>query len=108
MTKKYLIQTSKLKAEAIYDDGKMIIQKGSQAKLDISASFPRGQRESRESLIDSGILKEEGDCFIFTKDFICNSPSQASNLITGTSSNGLLIWKNKDGKALGWIMKQEE
>ncbi len=97
---KFFIKTTKLKAEAIYDGDKLIIQKGSQAKSDLSTSFPRSQRELRESLIDSGILKVDGACLIFTKNYICNSPSQASNLITGTSSNGLIVWKDINSKTL--------
>jgi len=83
-----------------------VIQIGSQAKLDTSASFPRTQKESRENLIDSGVLKENNGCLVFTKSYSCSSPSQASNLITGTSSNGMILWKNDKGKTLQSLLRQ--
>jgi predicted type IV restriction endonuclease len=105
---KFFLQTGKLLAEATYEAKKLTIIKGSQAKLEISASFPKTQRELRDELINMGILKETGNVFVFTRDYICNSPSQASNLITGTSSNGMIIWKDNSGKTLQWHMRQEE
>ena len=106
MEEKLFIKTTKLSAEALYQDDKIVIQKGSQAKLDTSASFPRTQKESRDNLIDSGVLKENNGCLVFTKNYLCNSPSQASNLITGTSSNGMILWKDKNGKTLHSLLRQ--
>jgi hypothetical protein len=56
--KKFFSQTGKLLAEATYKAKKLTIIKGSQAKLKISASFPRTQTELRDELINMSILKQ--------------------------------------------------
>lgn len=106
MDKLYL-KTSKFSAEGIFEKGKMIILKGSRAKKEVSPSFPKAQQRLREELIALGILTEDGDCFLFLEDFSSKSPSEASNLITGASSNGLLNWKDEDGKTLKWRLRQD-
>ena len=104
----FFLKTGKLLAKATYEEKKLIILKGSQAKMEISSSFPKTQKEIRDELVNSGILVEQGNSFVFSRDYICNSPSQASNLITGTSSNGLITWKDKIGKTLQWHIRKEE
>ncbi len=105
---KFFIQTGKLLAEATYQSKKLTILKGSQGKIEISSSFPKTQIDIRDELVSSGTLVEQGNAFVFSRDYICNSPSQASNLITGTSSNGLITWKDKIGKTLQWHIRKEE
>ena len=41
------------------------------------------------------------------KDVIFNSSSTAANFVTGTSSNGLTVWKDCKGKTLKDILKNE-
>lgn len=41
------------------------------------------------------------------KDIKFKSASTAANFVTGTSTNGLVAWKNKDGKAIKDILKEE-
>lgn len=48
-------------------------------------------------LFDEKIIKD----FKFTKDYIFNSPSEAATILNGNSTNGNLVWLNKDGKSLG-------
>jgi hypothetical protein len=97
---KYYFKTSKVSAEGVYASGKMIIQKGSIANKDLLSSFPNTLVEIRNDLIEKGVLITKGDKLLFTENFICSSPSQASALINGSSSNGLLAWKDRSGKTL--------
>lgn len=97
---KYYLKTMALSAEGIFSDGKFIVLKGSTAKKELAPSFPKTQIEKRDELISSGVLVDDGKCLKFSKDFTCKSPSEASNLITGTSSNGPLSWKDSFGKTL--------
>jgi hypothetical protein len=54
-------------------------------------------REKREQLIEKGLLKENGDHFVFTKDIEFGSPSTAGSVVRGGNTNGLTNWKNSAG-----------
>lgn len=69
---------------------------GSQAVLDHRPSATR-MREKREQLIEKGLLKENGDHFVFTKDIEFGSPSTAGSVVRGGNTNGLTNWKNSAG-----------
>lgn len=94
------IKTPKLFATGVYENKSFTILKGSTAKLEIGNSLPESSLKVRESLIESGVLAKKNGVLIFREDFCCKSPSEASNLITGTSSNGLLLWRDKNGRSL--------
>jgi hypothetical protein len=97
---KYYFKTSKIYAEAYLLNGKMIVLKGSIANKYCLSSFPEALNNIRKELISSGVLIEKADKLVFTENFSCSSPSQASALINGSSSNGLLAWKDSFGKTL--------
>ena len=97
---KYYLKTMNISAEGVWADGKFIVLKGSKARKELAPSFPKTQIERREELISSGVLVDDGKCFLFSEDYTCKSPSEASNLITGTSSNGPMCWKDSFGRTL--------
>jgi hypothetical protein len=72
---------------------------GSQAVLDHRASAVR-LAAKRDTLIEKGVLKEEGGHLVFTKDFEFGSPSTAGGVVRGGSTNGLTNWKNIKGVTL--------
>lgn len=45
---------------------------------------------------------------ILTKDVQFKSASMAANFVTGTSTNGKIAWRNKDGEALREIQAKEK
>jgi hypothetical protein len=104
----FYFKTSKFSAEAFYKDGRMIITKNSTANTNILSSCPVTINNIRQQLIESGILKEIAGKLIFTDNYSCSSPSQASAIINGSSSNGMLSWKDINGKTLQWHLKQKE
>ena len=64
--------------------------------------------EKRDRLIREGIIKENGQNYVFTKNYICKSASEASNIIIGAASNGMLYWKTNEGKTLGSKIRNNE
>ncbi|HSQ51099.1 MAG TPA: DUF4357 domain-containing protein [Nitrospiraceae bacterium] len=54
----------------------------------------------RQKLKDDGVLTVKTDHLLFTKDVEFSSPSAAAAVIHGGHANGLIAWKNKDGKTL--------
>lgn len=79
-----------------------VVLKGSQAVLKERASahlYPY-TLASRRRLIEDGTLVEDGGKLTFDRDSEFSSPSAAATVVHGGSANGLLAWKNKDGKTL--------
>ncbi len=60
----------------------------------------------RKQLIADGTLIEKGGFLVFTKDAEFSSPSAAAAVVHGGSANGLLAWKNGEGKSLKQLDEQ--
>lgn len=60
----------------------------------------------RTSLIDSGVLRREGDTVIFTRDHLFRTPSGAAGALMGRSANGWIDWKSQDGRTLDAVKRQ--
>ncbi len=84
----------------ILDNGYQLL-KGSYASKEIVPSF-KGMSacNKREELIKQGLLAEKGDVYVATEDIYFKSPSGASDIVAGSSSNGRIEWKLSDGTTL--------
>jgi hypothetical protein len=69
---------------------------GSQAVLKHRASARRFAK-IRDQHVEKGILQEQDDHFVFTKDMEFGSPSTAGAIVRGGSTNGLTAWKDING-----------
>ena len=79
-----------------------LILKGSQAVLQerpSSEKYPWA-RNMRQELKKDGVLVEQKDHLLFTKDAEFSSPSAAAAVVHGGHANGLIVWKNSKGKTL--------
>ena len=80
-----------------------VVKAGSQAMADLAPSlcnhFP-GTVAKRQELIDLGVLTRQGSVYVFTQDYAFSSPSLASTVVLGRSSNGRTDWKDEQGRAL--------
>lgn len=63
-------------------------------------SMPETGRRVRAALIAKGILVKEDERLRLTQDHQFSSPSTASSVMLGRSSNGLTDWKTSDGRTL--------
>jgi hypothetical protein len=45
-------------------------------------------------------LAQQGAHYVFTQDYVFSSPSAASDMVLGRSSNGRVEWKDAQGRAL--------
>lgn len=80
----------------------IVVLSGSQAVLQERESAKKypGVLTQRNKLIEDNDLIVQGDKFVFTKEVEFSSPSAAAAVIHGGSANGLMAWKNKQGKTL--------
>jgi len=86
---------------ALTEDG-FLVRKGSLCRREMVESAKRFRVDSaRTPLIEGGILVDHNDTqYVFSEDYIFNSPSGAASVILGRSSNGWTEWKNDQGQTL--------
>lgn len=82
--------------------GGFVVMKGSTV---VSEERPSAENfpymmDQRRKLIADGTLVTKGSLLAFTKDVEFSSPSAAATVIHGGNANGLLVWKNPQGKTL--------
>lgn len=85
------------KASGIYNEEKhtLTVLKGSQVSKNISEGTFRSSKTILKHRLE--VCDDQG---IVIDDICFNSASSAANFITGVSTNGLVTWKNKDGRCL--------
>ena len=54
----------------------------------------------RQKLIDDNLLRQNGECFEFSEDYVFTSPSTAAVIVMGRNANGLEEWKTPKGITL--------
>ena len=94
-TIKYKIENNKkgvLAIGIINENGKLVILKGSTIAAQVSENFDinaLSPSKRRKKLIEEGAIDET---FIFTRDVVFNSKSNAASLVLGHSANGNAFW----------------
>lgn len=91
------IKRSTITANMYINNQGFIVTKGSQAKKNLSKSCTITYRKLRQKLLDTEILKDNGEFYEFVEDTIFSSASAASNMILGRNSNGYTEWVSEEG-----------
>ena len=77
------------------------VHKGSRARLEVAPSFnEHNYKKLRDKLINDGILKKEGQSFVFTADYDFGSASASAAIVLGISADGPSEWKDANGKTM--------
>jgi hypothetical protein len=87
-----------------------VVKAGSQAAGQVVPSLLEhfaGTVIKRQELIGLGVLFPQGSDYVFMQDFAFSSPSLASSVVLGRSSNGRLDWKDAQGRALKVLQEIE-
>jgi len=87
-------------AQGEYTEDGVVVFSGSTANIEESKSVQEWITGLRNNLLEQGILKQEGNIYLFTSNYIFSSPSAAAAVILGRSANGWTEWKYQDGKTL--------
>ena len=85
-----------------------LVYKGSRATLQTVPSWPDKVKQQRELLVQKGVFESAQDSLILNQDYLFSSPSLASCLFLGRSSNGRVDWKTEGGKTLKAIQEEIE
>jgi hypothetical protein len=76
------------RATAVLVNGEFIVEAGSQAR-----AHSTYRPHIHEQLRKTGVLIDQGDSCVFTKNYAFGSPSAAADIVTGRSASGPLEWK---------------
>ena len=87
-------------AEGEYQDDGFVVYKGSKANPKLTPTASSTVINLRENLIDTKVLVQEGDVFVFQDDHLFSSPSAAASQVLARNANGWIEWKTKAGKTL--------
>ncbi|MDO4322851.1 MAG: DUF4357 domain-containing protein [Lachnospiraceae bacterium] len=102
---KFYIKRDKSNVDAIleYDKEKklFIVLKGSRVSDSIAHSEKFRGAKSIERARGNGVVVE---CVV-TKNVQFKSASTAANFVTGASTNGLIVWKSKDGRTMKAVLE---
>ena len=101
------LNMSGLAAKAVLTDEGIVVLKNSEAALKFLPSLSFANRELRDKLENNCSIKSNGTKFIFEKDTLFDSPSQAGAIIVGYSINGPASWKKADGKSIKDIEQEK-
>lgn len=98
-----LLKVKGIKAQAHLTDEGIVVLTTSHVSKDVKNSLSTGYKKLREQLIQNGTLEETNNGYVFTKNQLFKSPSQAAAIIVGYSINGRHHWQTKDGTTLKTI-----
>jgi hypothetical protein len=89
--------------------GDFVVVAGSKARVRTTRTIPRGTITLRNTLVEKGVLQQEGDFLVFTSAYSFTSASAAAATVIGASANGRILWKLSDGRSYAdWEANQDE
>jgi predicted GIY-YIG superfamily endonuclease len=103
----FFCKASGANGRGMYTEEGFVVLKGSVGRKENVPSLVGTAGESlRNRLIDSGVMRIEGDSVVFEKDHLFRSPSMAALSLMGRTCNGWIDWKNKTSKTLDEVKRQ--
>ena len=93
-------------AQGYYDDDGFVILSGSIIRQSQAPSAPPFVTRLKENLFSSGkLIKVNSESYKLTENQLFKTPSGASALVSGRSTNGWIEWKNAAGQTLDSIYR---
>ncbi len=84
-----------------------VVLKGSKGRVENVASIQgTSNAQIRESLVKDGVMAPQDGLYVFTRNHLFPSPSQAAMALMGRSANGWVEWKAVNGKTLDELKRQ--
>lgn len=97
-------KTDLFEAEGLYDDGMVIVKKGSRIHTIQASHVSDGQTTVKTVRENKSLVDANG---VVLKDYSFLSPSAAANFVTGRSANGYVAWRVDDKNNLGRFLGRE-
>lgn len=88
-------------------EGFVVLANSEMASLE-TKTIPGSIQRLRSTLLEQGMVRDNGQGKLrFDRDYCFGSPSTASSVILGSSSNGRDAWKKEDGTSLKTLQLQK-
>ncbi|GAA0246942.1 GIY-YIG nuclease family protein [Marinomonas primoryensis] len=87
-------------AKGIYTNEGMVVLKDSFAPMITKRKTEQRFYDKRDQLLAKGVIAQQGDRFVFQRDYLFPTPSGASMFLLLASSNGWVDWKTEQGVTL--------
>jgi hypothetical protein len=107
MTNEFVLESKGVTARGYETATGFVVREGSQAVKAEVASIHAYLTELRRSLVEQGVLADNGTYYKVTQDYVFASPSTAAGVVLGRSANGRIEWTTKDGRTLKAIQDAE-
>ncbi len=102
----FFCTTSGAHGRGEYTPEGFVVLKGSTGRGQVVSSFVHHSfNKRRDDLIAQGKVAVENGTLLFNDDVLFPSPSAASSILCGRSSNGWVEWKTRDGKTLDEVKR---
>ena len=90
--------------QGLYTAEGFVVLEGSVGRVSNVPSIKGKSAERfRARLIETGIVRLDGDRTVFVRDHLFGSPSMAAMALLGRTANGWEMWKAEDGRTLGQV-----
>ena len=99
-TRDLFLNAKGIRARAFEHVAGFVVRADSQAVKNEVSSIHGYISELRSVLLNQGILKDAGANYRLAQDYTFPSPSTASGVLLGRSSNGRKEWKDTNGRSL--------
>lgn len=104
----FVCNASGASGRGLYTPDGFAVLKGSKGRREMVPSLVgTPSANHRLSLIESGVLIEEGDMLVFTADHLFRTPSGAAIALLGRTANGWLEWRTEKGQTLDELKRQK-
>jgi hypothetical protein len=106
--KELMLKSKGIEARGIDGAEGFVVRAGSRAVKSEAPSIHAYLVDLRQALLQKGVLRDVGEAYELTQDYTFNSPSTASGVMLGRSSNGRTEWKGANGRTLKDIQEAQE
>ncbi|MEX0671553.1 MAG: GIY-YIG nuclease family protein, partial [Pirellulales bacterium] len=89
------------------DDGFVVLKGSVGRKENVPSIRGTSTERLRLKLVETGVMREDGEKVVFEKDHLFGSPSMAGMALLGRTANGWITWKAKDGRTLDEVKRRE-
>lgn len=96
-----------IKAEGHESPQGFVVLKGSRSVIQETASIHAYMKTLRAELKANGVLVEQDGSYLFSQDYVFNSPSTAAGVVLGRAANGRTEWKDAKNRTLKEIQEQQ-
>jgi len=91
----------------LYTEEGFVVLKDSTGRRDsVPSIVGTADDRFRQKLLETGVMKVDGLSVKFTRDHLFGSPSMAALALQGRTANGWREWKDKGGRTLDELKRQ--